>query len=316
MSEQQDEQYDPNSTAGVPEHGVERLEKMKAAGFFTSDLSVNEFLLVKAAGFEPLGLVIGSSIYHVGYQRGSWSSNQEMDVLSQAMYHARELAMTRMEEEADQLGADGVVGVRLDVSRHEWSGELAEFIAVGTAVRHSEGVLHRAPNGRPFTSDLSGQDFYTLLSAGYRPLGLVMGTCVYHVAHQGLRGWAKKIGRNAEMPNFTQALYDARELAMERMQYEAEAASGRGHRRRPARRGQPRLGQSRDRVLRRRNRSDADERRPHDPVPEPRAHPQRRTADRGKGLLGASAAVPHAPRVTTDDDVLGAIQLRGRSRRR
>jgi uncharacterized protein YbjQ (UPF0145 family) len=159
---------------------------------------------------------------------GNWNQNQEMDVLSQAMYHARELAMTRMEEEADQLGADGVVGVRLDVSRHEWGGELAEFIAIGTAVKHRDGVLHRAANGRPFTSDLSGQDFYTLLSAGYRPLGLVMGTCVYHVAHQGLGGWFKRIGRNAEMPNFTQALYDARELAMERMQAEAEGLQAEG----------------------------------------------------------------------------------------
>ena len=176
MSSQNEEQYDPGSTAGVPEHGRERLETMKAAGLFTSDLSVNEFLLVKAAGSEPLGLVIGSSIYHVGFQMGKWNQNQEMDVLSQAMYHARELAMTRMEEEADQLDADGIVGVRLDVSRYEWGHDLAEFIAIGTAVRHSEGVLHRAPNGRPFTSDLSGQDFYTLLSAGYRPLGLVMGT--------------------------------------------------------------------------------------------------------------------------------------------
>ena len=89
---------------------------MRSTGgkFFTSDLSVNEFVLVKAAGFEPLGLVVGSSIYHIGFQLASWNQNQEMDVLSQAMYHARELAMTRMEEEADQLGADGVVGVRLE----------------------------------------------------------------------------------------------------------------------------------------------------------------------------------------------------------
>jgi hypothetical protein len=93
----------------------------------------------------------------------------------QAMYHARELAMTRMEEEADSLGADGIVGVRLEVGRHEWGGELAEFIAIGTAVKHAEGELHRAPNGRSFTSDLSGEDFWTLLSAGYRPVGLVLG---------------------------------------------------------------------------------------------------------------------------------------------
>ena len=55
-----------------------------------------------------------------------------------------------------------------------------------------------------------------------------MGTCVYHVAHQGLGGWLKRIGRNTEMPNFTQALYDARELAMERMQAEAEALEAEG----------------------------------------------------------------------------------------
>ena len=228
MSEQDPEVYEPGSTAGIPEHGKERLERMRERSFFTSDLSVNEFLLVKAAGFDPLGLVVGSSIYHIGFQMGAWNRNQELDVLTQAMYHARELAMTRMEEEADQLGADGVVGVRLDVSRYEWSGELAEFIAIGTAVRHRDGVVHRAPSGRPFTSDLSGQDFYTLLAAGYRPLGLVMGTCVYHVAHQGLRGWFNRVGRNAEMPNFTQALYDARELAMERMQAEAESLESEG----------------------------------------------------------------------------------------
>src|SRR3954447_22682779 len=222
------EDYDPTSTAGIPEHGRESLARMRERSLFTSDLSVNEFLLVRAAGFEPLGLVVGSSIYNIGFQQSAWSKNQEMDVLTQAMYHARELAMTRMEEEADQLGADGIVAVRLDVSRREWGNDLAEFVAIGTAVRHREGALHRAPNGRPFTSDLSGQDFYTLLSAGYRPVGMVMGSCVYHVAHQGLGGFLRRIGRNTEMANFTQALYDARELAMERMQTEAEALEAEG----------------------------------------------------------------------------------------
>jgi uncharacterized protein YbjQ (UPF0145 family) len=222
--------YDPSSLEGVPEAGRERLRRMRETegAFFTSDLSVNEFLLVKQAGFEPLGLVVGSSIYHIGLQLRRWGTNQELDVLTQAMYHARELAMTRMEEEADALGADGVVGVRLEIGRHEWGRELAEFIAVGTAVKHSAGELHRAPNGRPFTSDLSGQDFWTLLSAGYRPVGLVLGNCVYHVAHQSVARWVGRVGRNLEMPNYTQAIYDARELAMARMQAEAEGAEAEG----------------------------------------------------------------------------------------
>jgi uncharacterized protein YbjQ (UPF0145 family) len=211
--------------ADLPAHARERLLSMRGTGgvrgLFTSDLSVNEFLLVKEAGFEPVGLVMGSSIYHVGYQRGRWSKNEEMTVLTQALYHARELAMARMEEEAEVLEADGVIGVRLEVKRHAWGNNLLEFMAVGTAVVHRAGVSHRTSAGKPFTSDLSGQDFWTLLRSGYRPTGLVMGNCVYHVAHQGLGAWMTQVGRNCEMPNFTQALYDARELAMERMQAEA-----------------------------------------------------------------------------------------------
>src|SRR2546430_12646458 len=116
-------QMPPPQGSDLPLHARERLSIMRGdatrRGLFTSDLSVNEFLLVKEAGFDPLGLVVGSSIYHIGFQQSAWNQNQEMAVLSQAMYHARELAMTRMEEEADQLGADGVVGVRLDIGRYE-----------------------------------------------------------------------------------------------------------------------------------------------------------------------------------------------------
>jgi uncharacterized protein YbjQ (UPF0145 family) len=224
--------YTPGSEEGLPEAARRRLLEMRGGagkrGLFTSDLSVNEFLLVREAGFDPVGLVMGSSIYHIGYQSSNFYQSQEMEVLTQAMYHARELAMTRMEEEADVLGADGIVGVRLEVTRYEWGENLAEFMAIGTAIRHQRGEHYRTPDNRPFTSDLSGQDFWTLLRAGYRPVSLVMGTCVYHVAHQGLLQSLKQAGRNVEMQNYTQALYDARELALSRMQAEAEREGAEG----------------------------------------------------------------------------------------
>ena len=226
---------------GIPEDAMRRLAEMRpgqATSLFTSDLSVNEFLLVREAGFRPLGLVLGSSIYHVGFQFGRWNKNQELEVLSQAMYHARELAMTRMEVEADQLGADGIVGVRLDIEFKEFGSDLAEFIAVGTAVKADEPRTPDAPpighggwrnnRNQPFTSDLSGQDFWTLIRAGYAPLGMVMGTCVYHIAHQRMGSVLGNIGRNVEIEQFTQALYDARELAMTRMQTEAEELHAEG----------------------------------------------------------------------------------------
>jgi uncharacterized protein YbjQ (UPF0145 family) len=227
MSDESETTYDPTSLEGVPEAGRERLRQNKQ-GLFTSDLSVNEFLLIRQAGFDPVGLVVGSSIYHIGMQLAGWKKSQELTVLSQAMYEARQLAMTRMEEEADQLGADGVVGVRLDIGRYEWGQDMAEFIAIGTAVKHREGVLHRAPGGRPFTSDLSGQDFWTMLRTGHRPVGMVMGSCVYHVARRGMLQSLGQTGRNVELSNFTQAFYDARELAMERMQSEAQELQAKG----------------------------------------------------------------------------------------
>ena len=225
-------QFAPAASSALPQHAAERMREMAGADggarLFTSDLTVNEFLLVKKAGFDPLGLVVGSSIYHIGFQQSQWSQNQEMTVLTQAMYHARDLAMTRMEAEADALGADGVVGIRMEVSRYEWGPNLAEFMAIGTAVKSSDGSSHRTVEGKPFTSDLSGQDLFVLRSGGYAPVGLVMGNCVYHVAHQTLRQFFKTANQNIEMENFTQALYDARELAMERMQHEARKLKAEG----------------------------------------------------------------------------------------
>src|SRR5947207_14978020 len=88
------------TAAGVPQDAIARLAELRPGSpgsIFTSDLSVNEFLLVREAGFRPLGLVLGSSIYHVGLQIGRCGKNQELDVLSQARCHARELGLTRME---------------------------------------------------------------------------------------------------------------------------------------------------------------------------------------------------------------------------
>jgi uncharacterized protein YbjQ (UPF0145 family) len=209
----------------LPQHARERLAGMREHHFFTSDLSVNEFLLVKEAGFHPLGLVMGSSIYHIGFQPIRQGVPEELTMLTQALYSARELAMVRMEEEADALGADGVVAVRLTLNIHAWGQNVIEFMAIGTAVKSERGAENfRNVDGRPFTSDLSGQDFWTLLSAGYRPVGFVMGNCVYYVG-QGPTGTPKE---NKELTGPTQAIYDARELAMERMQVEAEALQAAG----------------------------------------------------------------------------------------
>ncbi|HVS40985.1 MAG TPA: heavy metal-binding domain-containing protein [Candidatus Dormibacteraeota bacterium] len=215
----------PPPPVSLPEAAQRRLDDLRrraSAGraLATTDLSVDELMLVHEAGFDPVGMVMGSSVYHLGFQWSSISQSQEMQVLTAAMYNARELAMSRMEAEAAALEADGVVGVNLDIRFMNWGDAVGEFTAVGTAVRSRNGGTWRQPNGLPFTSDLSGQAFWKLVRTGYRPLGLVLGNCVYHVGRQKMGmfgGW-----KNKEMDVYTQCLYEARELAMSRMQAEAE----------------------------------------------------------------------------------------------
>ena len=67
-----------------------------------------------------------------------------------------------------------------------------------------------------------------MTKAGYRPLSLVMGNCVYYVGYQGVKAFFSQIGQNVEMPTYTQAIYDARELALARMQSEAEGLQADG----------------------------------------------------------------------------------------
>jgi uncharacterized protein YbjQ (UPF0145 family) len=183
---------------------------------FSSDLSVDEAVLLKEIGYEPRGLVVGSAVYHLGIQYANWNDNQEMGDLTAAMYQARQEAVASMERHAQQVGGQGVVGLQLEVRVHQGAHSLAEFVAMGTAVASPQ-----ASSSGVWVSDLSGQDLYLLIRAGYMPIGLAFGACVYHVAHQRMGQWMGQQGQNVELWNYTSALYEARELAMSRMQDEA-----------------------------------------------------------------------------------------------
>lgn len=189
-----------------------------------SDLSVTEFLTLSRMGFLPHGLVIGCSMYDSGF--GNYTGQtRELAQMSHAMREVRRLAVHRMRDQAAKLSAEGVVGVRLIVEHHRWRGghNVVKFVAVGTAIAfdhdHGPQEFRGAPslrlvNGTPFTSDLSGQDFVTLLRAGYRPLELAMGSCVYEINPGDVGTWST---RNEEIGSYTQAFFDAREYAMDRL---------------------------------------------------------------------------------------------------
>lgn len=109
---------------------------------FTSDLSTSDFWLLKNMGYEPVAVVLGNTVYSMGAVGGIAGSLKgltkgEIPQFTEIMYNAREMALGRMKEEADKLGADGVVGVKLDIRNYSPSGTELEIIAVGTAVKYT-----------------------------------------------------------------------------------------------------------------------------------------------------------------------------------
>lgn len=85
--------------------------------------------------------MLGASVHQVGYQylpeESSWGGEVmcELDVVSEAWDHTRQLALNRLREEARQAGADAVVGVSVKSGVHDWAEGAIDYVVSGTAVR-------------------------------------------------------------------------------------------------------------------------------------------------------------------------------------
>ncbi len=179
------------AAGGIPLRAEERLQEEMGAErrLFTSDLSVSQFLLARDAQCEPIAMVMGSSIFHVGEIGDYRGATGEVVVISDGHRASRLAALQRLQIEATLVGADAVIGV---IVRDRMitmgargkggddGGEVLEFTVVGTAVK-APWINH--PAGKPILTDLSGAELWALHVDGYEPCGFVFDYCRYHVWH-------------------------------------------------------------------------------------------------------------------------------------
>jgi uncharacterized protein YbjQ (UPF0145 family) len=93
--------------------------------------------------------VMGNCVYYIPprLMKVSANTSQELHEYTHALYDARELAIERLQDEAEAIGATGIVGVTVDEEQHSWrtnpwamgnaaliSGEVLELFVIGTAV--------------------------------------------------------------------------------------------------------------------------------------------------------------------------------------
>jgi hypothetical protein len=58
--------------AGLPPGAAARSAEVRSSGTWSSALSTGEFAALRAVGFEPVGQVMGSAVYHVGRSGRYW----------------------------------------------------------------------------------------------------------------------------------------------------------------------------------------------------------------------------------------------------
>ena len=109
----------------------------------TSELSGAELFSLAHLGYAPVQLVMATSVYSLGLVGGIGASfaalaKGELKELTELVYGARENCLSLLKAEARELGAERVIGNRLQI--RELSPGLIEVVAVGTAVRRLPGI--------------------------------------------------------------------------------------------------------------------------------------------------------------------------------
>jgi uncharacterized protein YbjQ (UPF0145 family) len=221
----------PDEWRQFPARTRERLVGEAHAKIFTTDLSVNEFLVTREVHCRPIVQVLGSSIYHIGKiadYKGQAGDGYSQSI-SQAHREARQNALTRLTLEAKAVNADAVIGVRLGerlITRgaHGKGGddgdEVIEFTALGTAVS-APWLVRR--QGEPIVTDLNGQDFWALARDGWEPVGFIFEYCRWHVWHVMDYGDQANQSGGQELPKAQQAIASAREFVAAAIERQARA---------------------------------------------------------------------------------------------
>jgi uncharacterized protein YbjQ (UPF0145 family) len=197
------------------------VRRAESNEFFTSAGDAQELYCHMDAGYKPLRYVFGNIAYSMGAIGGIIGGLKTMvrgeirefsDIFNATRHHALERAV----KEAKRVGANAVVGIRTNVMRFNGAHEM---VMAGTAALHP--ALAARYTQDPVTSDLTGEELWSLTAMGFAPLKLLMSTSVYSLgALGGLKSMFKGFIKG-EISDLTTLVYDAREHVFNRIEQEA-----------------------------------------------------------------------------------------------
>ena len=187
-------------------------------------LSGNELYCLKEKGYDPGDLVIGNSVFALGFA-GSLASGfktlagGEIHEITELIREGREMAYLRMVEESRRHGGVGVTGVTNQLIFHSAN---IEYLSIGSTVHKHSGDPPKTDHA--FSTSANGQELYCQLDCGFEPVQFVFGNVAYSLGvGGGLMGSLRSL-KSGEVTEYSDMLNKTRHLALERISKEARDA--------------------------------------------------------------------------------------------
>jgi uncharacterized protein YbjQ (UPF0145 family) len=184
-------------------------------------LSGNEIYCLHLKGFKPGELVVGNSVYSLGFLGSLGAGLQtvfggEVTQITSIIHDGRKQSYERMVGEAEQRGGAGITGVTSELTH--FHGNI-EFLSIASVVHGADGQAEALR----FSTSGDGQELYCQLDSGYLPVKFVFGNVAYSIGMGGgLLGGLKSLARG-EIKEFSDVFNATRHLALERLVKEARS---------------------------------------------------------------------------------------------
>jgi uncharacterized protein YbjQ (UPF0145 family) len=245
-----------DTTRGLPEAARKRVEQQRLSGVRSSLFSAPAAAAAKSAGLAAVGEVFGCLVMNLGwagtgcnwylpygsngfinYAYGSQPTSPIITSARGGKYSgftpyvkafeaAWNGALSRMLAEARALGAEGVVGIRIE--RTLLQNRVWEFTAMGTAVRSTDVMLAPRPATarEVWSTNFSTEDAASAILSGFMPREVVLGMSVA-TKHEDWQLRQQRTGwLNQEVVGMSQLIQAARNEARTRIEAHATHTGG------------------------------------------------------------------------------------------
>ncbi len=183
-------------------------------------LSGNEYYCIALSGYSPGDILMGNSVYSLGYVGGLLSNvhttlGGEITQYTNMINGGRRLSLERFEGELQAANGNGAAGVTSELIFHPGN---IEFLSIGSSLYAKEG----SPSSRAMTTAADGQELFCQLDAGFQPLSFVLGNVAYSIGiGRNMLGSLRQMA-HGEVRQYSDLFNTTRNLALQRIMDDAK----------------------------------------------------------------------------------------------